>query len=270
MAATKLTDAAVAELVPRSQYVFRGRIRKVPASNLRTVPADERMAIVEVEEVVLAPPSVGDLTGKQLTVYLASTRGIRGGQRLNLAASSWHYGEQIGVVEEARFSESIAQVRDAFLDARLLLHDEMLEARVVQAELIVGGRVLSTRRVDRDEPGGDVDEPDWWEADLRVESIHKGRPAADHLHVWFPMGGEREWDESPKFFPGQDGIWLLSHGPIGEGRDREPRRKRRGRDRREREPFTALDPLDFHAAGDRDRIDALVLWTSRGTRKPER
>ncbi len=268
--AVKLTDAAVMELLPRANYVFRCRVLKVGASNLGSVPTEERMAIVAVEDVVVAPPNVGDLTGDQLTVYLTSTRGIRVGQHLTVAASSWHYGEHIGVVEEARFVEPIDRVRDAFLDAHLRLQDELVEARIVAAEIIVGGRVVETKPVQPGEPGGDADEPDWWEADVRVESIHKGRPPGEHLRVWFPRGGEREWDDAPKFFPGQDGIWLLAHGPIGAGRDREPRRKSQRAEARKRDIFTALDPLDFHARGDGDRIDALVLWTSRGRRKAER
>jgi hypothetical protein len=255
----KLSEQVVDDLVARAQYVFRGVIVKLGASNLGTVPLEENMVIIRVEEVVLAPPSLGDLTGSEITVYLTSTEGLRKGQHLSLAASSWHYGKKIGVVEEARFAENVGQVREAFLGARLRLNDKLLEARVGRAELIVGGRVLSTTPAERDHAEGEGDEPEWWEADVRVETVHKGRPPAEHVTVWFPIGGEREWDEAPKFFPGQEGVWLLSHGPIGEHRDIVVKRKRR-------EPFTALDPLDFHAVADRDRIDALVLRTSGGTR----
>jgi hypothetical protein len=263
---TDLTESAVDELVARAQYVFRCVVLELNASNLGSVPLEPQMGVVGVEEVVLAPPSLGDLTGRQLTVYFASTDGVRKGQRLNLAASSWHYGKEIGVVEEARFAEDVGQVREEFLAARLRLNERFLEARVERAELIVGGHVLSTQRTERDDSGGEGDEPEWWEADVRVETVHKGRPPAEHVSVWFPIGGEREWDEAPKFFPGQEGVWLLSHGPIGEHRDVAPKRKRVSREARQREPFTALDPLDFHSVADRDRIDALVLRTSGGTR----
>ena len=262
----RLTDAAVAELVPRANYVFRCRVLELGASNLDTVPLEERMGVVQVEDVVIAPANVGDLTGQRVTVYFTTTRNLKRGQHLTVAASSWHYGEHIGVVEEARFTEPVDRVRDAFLDARLRLQEELLEARVVNAELIVGGRVADTHRAEHEQ----TDEPEWWEADVRVESIHKGRPPEAHVRVWFPIGGEREWDEAPKFFTGQAGIWLLSHGPIGEGREPEGRGKSQRAELRKRGIFTALDPLDFHAPGDADRIDALVLWTSGGRRKAQR
>jgi hypothetical protein len=263
--AVRLTDATVSELVPRANYVFRCRVLELGASNLGTVPVEDRMGIVQVEDVVIAPANVGDLTGERVTVYFTTTRNLKRGQHLTVAASSWHYGEHIGVVEEARFTEPVDRVRDAFLDARLRLQEELVEARVVHAELIVGGRVLEIRRAEREE----TDEPEWWEAEVRVDRVHKGRPPEEHVRVWFPIGGEREWDDAPKFFAGQEGIWLLSHGPIGEGREREPKRSQTA-ELRKLGIFTALDPLDFHAPGDADRIDALVLWTSRGRRKPQR
>ncbi|WP_262060962.1 hypothetical protein [Streptomyces sp. STR69] len=239
----------VNEWVHGAQYVFRGTVLEVGTNNLTGVESDPRMAVVHVEDVLLAPRTLGDLTGSDVTVYVAEDHPVEPGENSVFFGASWHYGAHLGVVEVGRVAaddKDLPSLQDVVLDARLAQLDEELLARLDGAELVVYGRVLQVADAepeDEDEPA-DWDAPEWHTAEVRVGRILKGSPPP-HIRVAFPLGGDRSWEASPQYFAGQEGVWLLS--------------------RAEERPdhYSALDPLDFHAASDVERISTL-LWIRPG------
>src|SRR4249920_668617 len=89
--------------IKRSQeapFVFQGVVRDVAKNNLRGIPPTSAHALVKVEEVLLAPSNLGDLRGRSLTVVLAkpAKKGMRG----VWWATSWVFGDEIGVIELER------------------------------------------------------------------------------------------------------------------------------------------------------------------------
>jgi hypothetical protein len=92
--------------------------------------------------------------------------------------------------------------------------------------------------------------------------VEKGRPPKD-LHIFYPVGGDREWGPVPKCYPGQRGVWLL--GPVSEPDAGEPKRERRGKKRKENaeDKLMALDPLDYQAISALPRVQALLLRTAK-------
>lgn len=58
------------ELTRAAQFVFRGTIQKIETSNLNLVQADSDTAVVRVDEVLKAAPSLGDFTGRAWSVRL--------------------------------------------------------------------------------------------------------------------------------------------------------------------------------------------------------
>src|SRR5881394_402699 len=98
--ARQLSARALGALTREASFVFQGRVDSIGKHNLdEGVEVDERMAIIRVEDVVVAPPTLGDLAGRHVTVLLESTSGIEPKQSLTFFATSWHYGTNIGVVE---------------------------------------------------------------------------------------------------------------------------------------------------------------------------
>jgi hypothetical protein len=239
----------VGEWVCAAQYVFRGSVLEAGATNLTGVEADPRMAVVHVDEVLMAPRTLGDLTGADVTVYVAEDRPVEPGENGVFFGASWHYGAHLGVVEVGRTPADdgdLPALQDAVLNARLAQLDDELLARLEASELVVSGRVLEIAEAedeDDDEPA-DWDAPQWHTAELRVGRILKGSPPP-HIRVAFPLGGDRTWEASPQYFAGQEGVWLLSKA------EERP------------DHYSALDPLDFHAASDVERISTL-LWIRPG------
>src|SRR4029450_9929608 len=142
--AKKLSAIALSDLSRRASFVFRGRVKAVGKHNLHGVEPDDRMSMVRIDEVIVAPASLGDLTGKTVTVYLESSRGVKANDQAIFFATSWHYGRTSGVTEIGRTSMSADELRRRVIDERLEWQHEQLEARIRRAVLIISGKVLST------------------------------------------------------------------------------------------------------------------------------
>ena len=263
MYAKKLSAKALSDLSRRASFVFHGRVKAVGKSNLDGVESDDHMALVRIDDVVVAPPALGDLTGKTITVYLEAPTGVHANDQATFFATSWHYGRNIGVVEIGRTSMPATELRPTVIDERLQEYDAQLEARIRRAELIISGRVIFTFRTEhKDLPG--IDEGiEWWEAEMWVGTVEKGRPPKD-LHIFYPVGGDREWGPVPKCHPDQIGVWLL--GPVSEPDKAERKPGRRGKKWKEtagQRKLMALDPLDYQAISVLPRVQALLLRTGK-------
>jgi hypothetical protein len=256
-----LSTEALSDLSRRASFVFHGRVKAVGKCNLDGVEPDSRMALVQIDEVIVAPPSLGDLTGKTVTVYLESSRGVKVNDLATFFATGWHYGRNIGVVEIGRTSMTAADLRHSTIDERLREQDAQLEARIRRADLIISGRVLSTYRTERKDLPGMDEGVEWWEAEMWVGTVEKGTPPKDLL-IFYPVGGDREWGPVPKCLPGQNGIWLL--GPVSEPDQVERKPERRGKKAQKKaqeEKLMALDPLDYQAISALPRVQDLLRRT---------
>ena len=262
MSDKKLSATDLSDLARRASFVFHGRVKAVGKNNLDGVEPDERMAMVLVDDVVVAPPSLGDLTGKTITLYLTSSRGMKANHQATFFATSWHYGRTIGLTEIGRTSTPVTELRRRVIDERLEVHNLQLEARTRRAVLIVSGRVLTTFRTERADLPGRDEGIEWWEAEMWVGTVEKGTPP-EHLHIFYPVGGDREWGPVPRSHPGQVGVWLL--GPVSEPdadeRESEPRGKRTKKPARD-QMLMALDPLDYQAISALPHVRELLRRTS--------
>src|SRR6185436_13752646 len=81
-------------------FVFSGRVSAVGENNLEGIAPASNHALVQVEDVLIAPANLGDLRGRVLTVVLAGT--VKKGSRQMWWATSWIFGKEIGVIETAR------------------------------------------------------------------------------------------------------------------------------------------------------------------------
>ena len=252
-AARDLSARSLSALARQAPFVFQGQVEAIGAHNLESgVEVDERMAIVLVEDVVVAPPSLGDLTGRQITVHLQSTDGVELKQSLTFFATSWHYGTSIGVVEVGRMTTPAAQLRRQVIGERLEAQHELLEARIRRARLIISGRVETTFRTQQTGLPGEEEGTEWWEAEMWVGSVEKGMPPP-RLTIFFPVGGDREWGPVPKALPGQDGVWLL--GPVSEPDSDDGKEPHTTRDDRF---LMALDPLDYQSISALPHVQELL------------
>jgi hypothetical protein len=93
-------------------------------------------------------------------------------------------------------------------------------------------------------------DPEWWTADIEIENILKGKPAAtasNRVTVFYANSKDVLWFRSPKLKEGDRGIWIVveykpggflpeTHAPI----------------------LAVLSPLDSYPLADLDRMGRLV------------
>lgn len=118
--------------------------------------------------------------------------------------------------------------------------DSALTDRLRRAVLVVKGRVVDIHPLEqvRPEPISEHS-PDWWQATVEVAEVYKGESKDKVITVLFPNSRDIAWYKSPKFKPGEVGIFILETEPV---------------DKYGIQGFTALDPLDFRPLSEQDRV----------------
>src|SRR5437588_12666037 len=101
---------------PDAVFVFKGTIKKLKASNVKQAPANDRTAIVTVNQVIDAPANLAAYEGQDITVELSAVHKVRADQKMIFYATGWLYAETIAVRslrEEADAGEAITRHVDA-------------------------------------------------------------------------------------------------------------------------------------------------------------
>jgi hypothetical protein len=223
----------VGSLTAQSQFVFNGSVIRVGAATLREITPDAHTAIVRVNEVLRAPPISTSYLGREITVQFAAAPPGLDEPRVFFTAA-WIFGDSVAVREVGRLPDS-AILRTALARALADQPGALVQGRLGGSELVLVGRVTATRpapdKVRRGAPG--EHDPDWWEAELQVQSVEKGkgRVAGKSFVVLFPASSDIVWQQSPKFRASQEGVWIL--------------REERAKGRPTFGYYMALDPLDF-------------------------
>jgi hypothetical protein len=238
-------------LVRQSRFIFRGTFQTLKAANMPTVPVSDLTAVVKIDTVLLAPKDLGDLTGKDVTILLRDTYAVEQGQQAIFFATSWMYGTSIALREIDR-TEGRGDLRDFRQHLTVAIQqaaDAELSKRLAQAELVVVGKVARTRPAPRSKERGPISfhTPNWWEAVLDVVAVEKGSLTGNTVTILFPNTSDRKWLSCPRFTAAQEGIWIL-HKQQAKGPHAIP-------------GYTALDPLDFQASDQRQRITNLLKGT---------
>ncbi|HEV7516584.1 MAG TPA: hypothetical protein VGR07_09820 [Thermoanaerobaculia bacterium] len=209
------------ELTRAAQFVFRGTVQKTGAANLDAVKADAGTAVVRVDEVLKAPSSLGDFTGREITVKLQKAGAAVPGEQAVFFTNGWLYGATLAVVEVGRLHGSAALLRDQVAAAWQKADDATLQERLDRAELIVAGKVVETHPAPAasalEALGLDSEhDPEWWEAVVQVDSVLKGQPGGQRVVFLYPTSRDVHWYEAPKPGVGWDGIWLLYRNQVPE------------------------------------------------------
>jgi hypothetical protein len=228
-------------------FILGGFIERRFAATLPLVRPNERTVIVGVEHVYQAPPAVGDLLGRSVTLLERARQQPSSSDesRMIFFAESWLYGETLALIEINRREPMAAEEgRRQVAEAHARDADRRLALRVEGADAVVVGAVRRTASRPEGEmlPTSEHD-PLWWEAEIDVQELEKGEMSRDRTVISFPSSDDDFWLASPKFKPGDKGVFLLRRDQQERGA---PAHRVRG--------LTALDPLDFQPI---DRLEAI-------------
>lgn len=230
-----MPDRPVEELVRDSHFIVAGSVERLGTTTMPIDPAVQNVGVFRIDEILSGPTVLNGFAGRDITVVFRDLDHVHQGDRAVLFATSWLYGQSLAVVEVGMMDEGErARMRDDIGQAEQRLADERLRERLARADLVIAGRVTEITPLEGE---GRVvfteHDPEWWKAEVDVETVAKG-PAEERVTVLFPRSVDIAWSQSPKFEPGQAGVWILQRDQTERGA---PRLRRPG--------LTALDPLDF-------------------------
>ena len=230
-----------------SQFVVAGSVERL-GTTMPIDPAVQNTGVFRIEEILSGPPVLNGFAGRDITVVFWDLDHVRQGNRAVLFATSWLYGQSLAVVEVGMMDEGErARMRDEIGQAEQRLSDERLRERLARADLVIAGRVTEIAPLEGE---GRVvfteHDPEWWQAEVDVETVAKGH-AEERVTVLFPRSVDIAWSQSPKFEPGQAGVWILQRDQTERGA---PRLRRPG--------LTALAPSDFRPIEELPRLRELM------------
>ncbi|MFP3556908.1 hypothetical protein SB861_40275 [Paraburkholderia sp. SIMBA_049] len=215
-------DAQVAD----APFVFTGRVVEPEGSTIAALKGHANIGIVKVDTVFRAPASLGPLTGRLLTMQFARGKQPKAGTRALFYAASWLFAESIAVIERGRTAppKDEKSMLATVAAAELRLHDEALMERLRSAVCVVTGTVAQTEDTVVGEVRGFRSEHDplWWQAEITVDQVEKGKLREPYLIVYFPSSLDEFWLDVPKLYPGQRGTFLLHHATLGKAARFEP------------------------------------------------
>lgn len=246
-----MPDRMIAEFARKAQFVAAGVFGSAGAKTMDLGTDVPNAGVFKVEEILHGPRVLDGFKGKEITVLFNDLRSVRTGESSVLFATSWQYGQSLAVIEVGRVEDRERSAMRKEIDAAYEgLADERLAQRIALAQLVITGKVKKTRAASEEiRKRMPITEhaPDWWEADIEIASVEKGRHEGDDITIFFPNSVDVAWSQSPKFKPGQEGLWILQ-------RDQ----KERGWPIMRVSGWTALDPLDFHPPSGVPRVRSLI------------
>jgi hypothetical protein len=211
----------VEQYINQSTVIFKGLVEKTGASNLKILPASNQTILVRVEEVVSAAKTMIDLKGAQVTVQLKEPNALKVGDRATFFATGWLYGENVALQEVGHTSVSVNSeaLRNQISDLQARKDDQKVQTRIQHATMVIAGRVLATGRFkgEGETKRNSEHDPDWWTADIKVQSYLKGQPAVipSSVTVLFANSRDVMWVRSPKLKEGGQGIWVVTQYKPG-------------------------------------------------------
>jgi hypothetical protein len=243
------------ELLRSATFVFIGTVRQTAASAMPEVAPDAHTAIVEIENVLVAPPAFKSKRGV-VTLALPPEQPLQSGATRAFYCTTWKLGSGLALrcLDHRAARQTQRLLHSRLAAASVNVHGADLRTRLDGAELVATGVVVAIG------PGpvqqGPISEhdPHWQEATIRVESVTKGEAPAKELSLYYPGTQDVAWHGAPRPQVGQRGVWALRSAPAADA----TAKTARGLQALPPKAYTALHPLDFQQETALPAIRALM------------
>lgn len=230
-----MPDPTIKDLVSSSGLAFTGTVESRGVAGMTGLPADDRTAAVQVEQMLHAPEGLSVPTGSRIIVRMSPDQPpLDPGERATFFANGLAYGDQLAVAEVGRLpadagaarTESLAGVVapvSAVQGALAELAQDEVSDHAAQADAVVRGHVSALAEVPLADvphagPPGEHD-PQWWIATLQVDLVARGDVGRQPDRGTMPVEAlyanslDVQWRDWLKPKAGQGGLWLLHRSP---------------------------------------------------------
>lgn len=247
----KMTNEAT-----QSAFIFVGKVIGVKAALLEGIDTD-KTAVVQVVQIVKAPPAFNAVTGQQVTVRFKSLAGITKSKTMTFFTNGWIYGSRLALDAVSAVPETDKRTMAASVQQSTTAHeDDEVSARLDSAALAVAGTVVKVEPKPVETTHISEHNPDWHEATVDVDEVIKGKKGTKEVSFLFPNSDDVRWHRLPKYSEGQKGIWLLQRGRKQDTHGIAP--KLLAALPEDTEPLTTLHPMDYLPIHELGRIKALA------------
>ncbi len=201
------------DLAAKARFVFRGTVQRMYAATLDEVRDTSKTAVVKVSEIIQAPKSLIHSTGREVTVQLSEGSGLKVGDEAVFFTEAWIFGNKgVAVRSLGHHPPSAKTVAlRSNPDPVANLQDRDTRSHYNDADLALSGRVTSisipASAVQNRVPS--EHDPQWREAVVEVEKVHKGQFGKKDVVVRFPASADRMWHKAPKLQVNHRGHFLL-------------------------------------------------------------
>jgi hypothetical protein len=155
-------------------------------------------------------------------------------------------------------------LRSAESDPVANLEDRDTQKQYDNADMCVSGTITNVRilRDPKAAPSTREHDPDWQEAVVDVDQVHKGDSSKKQILVRFPASHDRMWHKAPKLQVGQRGYFLLHAGKPAKPAD-----VRGASVGASPDFYTVLHPEDFEPGDHPGQIQKLLSRLPRTGRR---
>lgn len=253
------------ELLRSASFVFVGTLRQLGASAMPEISAAANTAVVEIEQVLVAPPAFKERRGN-VTLALPAGDALAAGATRAFYCTAWKLGS--GLALRCLAHRAAPATRKAvgarMAAASVNVQGADLRTRLFDADLVATAVVRSVRPLPA--PPGPVSEhdPHWHVALLQIESVIRGEAPGAELSLYFPASDDVAWAHAPKPQAGQRGVWALRSAASTPA----AAKTQRGLQALPPSGYTALHPLDFQPLSALPSIR--VLTRPKAARAPRR
>jgi len=263
--------ASPENMAGKTRFVFRGTVQKLNAATLPEVRDTSKTAIVRVDETIQTPKVFSHYTGRNITVELSDPSGVKAGDQAVFFTNAWLFGNEGVAVRSIGHHPPGPQTMALHApdrDAVTNLEDRDTRAHYDDADLVVSGRVTSVRlpKGTKEITAPREHDPDWREALVEVERVHKGNRSTEQVVVRFPASHDRQWHLAPKLQAGQRGHFLLHKHPAEAGKGKMVRTAKRVATRAG-EGYAILHAEDFEPEEHPGRVDKMLSQMRESKRR---
>lgn len=210
---TKKYPEELDALVPGASVIFKGKILL-----LHTATTDEQdvtnAGVVVVTDVIDAPESFPDISGRQVTVRFADIKKVSVNEEREFFTDPYWIGESLGLREigsigkEDKLYEN-KEISAYINQAREKQQNETLEKMLKESKLVITGKVIKVDEIKGEKIVGSEHDPEWKEAEIQINETLKGKVESKTVKVLFASSNDVMFFQAPKFNVGDAGVFII-------------------------------------------------------------
>jgi hypothetical protein len=217
-----VSQDVITHLLREAGISFVGTVERIGAATMSDIPVSDHTAVVRVDKILDAPPSLSHLATQDITVLLsAEAPPVSAGQQFAFFTNTAVLGKSLAVTEVGRLpappveslvAQTTTDAVQPLAQTRRQMEADDLRAHAGAAEAIVVGKVIRLEQAAEERYSEHA--AHYWRATLLVQHVERGNVPGQQVSFLYPASQDVRWVGTPKPQPRQQGMWIL-HATSG-------------------------------------------------------